>query len=57
MTRHDEAALFVVKGVTDGELGLTYIAVCWDVQGLEAITQEEGVTQFMCPQFRHIDCV
>ena len=32
--RRDVAALFAVKGVTDGELGLAATAVCWDVQGL-----------------------
>ena len=34
VTRCDKAALFAVKGVTDGELGLTEIAVCWEVWGL-----------------------
>ena len=47
VTRHDEAALFAVKGVTDGELGLSAITVCWEVRGLEAIPQEEGVAPFL----------
>ena len=34
MTFRDEAALFIVKGVTDGELGLADITVCWEVRGL-----------------------
>ena len=55
VTRRDEAALFVVKGVTDGELGLTAITVCWEFRGIEAIPQEEGVKPFLCPQFRPID--
>ena len=37
VTRRDEAALFEVKGVNDGELGLAAIVVCWQVQGLDAI--------------------
>ena len=40
VTRRDEAALFTVKGVTDRELGLAAITVCWEVRGLEAILQE-----------------
>ena len=43
MTLRDEAALFIVKGVTDQELGLAAITVCGEVRGLNAITQEEGV--------------
>ena len=53
---HDEAALFSVKGVTDGELSLAAIAVCWEVRGIEAVPQEEGVTPFLYPQIRPIDC-
>ena len=56
VTRRGEAALFAVKGVTDVELGLTAIAVCWEVRGIDAIPQEEGVAQFLCPQLRPIDC-
>ena len=56
MTRLEEAALFVVKGVNDGELGLTATAVCRNVRGLEAIPQEGGVAPFLCPQLRPIDC-
>ena len=47
MTRRDESTFFAVKGETDGELGLAAIAVCWEVQGLEAIPQEEGVAPFL----------
>ena len=47
VTRRDEAALFAVKGVTDGELGLSAITVCWEVRGLKAIPQEEGVAPFL----------
>ena len=56
VTRRDEADLFAVKGVTDGELGLAAITVCWEVQGIKTILQEEGVTPFLCPQLRPIDC-
>ena len=56
VTRRDEAALFAVKGLTDGELVLAEITVCWEVQELEAIPQEEGVTFSLCPQIRPIDC-
>ena len=56
MTRRDEAALFSVKVLTDGELVLAAITVCWEVRGLEAIPQEEGVTPFLRPQIRPIDC-
>ena len=47
VTHRDEAALFSFKGVTAGELGLTSIAVCWEVRGIKAIPQEEGVTPFL----------
>ena len=56
MTRRDEADLFTVKGVTDQELGLAAITVCGEVRGLKAISQEEGVVPFLCPQLRPIDC-
>ena len=56
VTRRDKAALFTVKGVTDQELGLAAITMCWEVRGLEAIPQEEGVAPFLCPQLRPIDC-
>ena len=39
-----EAAFFIVKGVTDQELGLLAITVCWEVRGLKAVPQEEVVT-------------
>ena len=47
VTRRDKATLFSVKGVTDGELGLAVITVCWEVRRIEAITQEDGVTPFL----------
>ena len=56
VTRRDKAALFAVKGVTDGALGLAAIAVCWEFQGLKAIPQEEGAMPFLCPKLRTIDC-
>ena len=56
MTRRDEATLLPVKVVTDHELGLAYVAVCGEVWGIEAIPQEEGITPFLCPQIRPIDC-
>ena len=56
MTGRDEAVLFAVKGVTDGELGLAAITVCWEVRGIEAILQEEGIATFLCPQLRPIEC-
>ena len=55
VTRRDEAALFSFKGVTEGELGLAANAVVWEVWGLKAIPQEEGVAPFLCPQLRPID--
>ena len=55
VTCRNKFALFAVKGVTDEELGLAAITVCWEVQGLEAIPQEEDVPQFMYPQLRPID--
>ena len=57
VTRRDEAALFTFKGMTDQELGLAAITVCWEVRGLKAIPQEEGVVPLLCPQIRPIDCV
>ena len=56
VTRRDEATLFAVKGVTDGELGLEAVRVCWEVRGLKSVPQEEGVTSFLCPQLPPIDC-
>ena len=56
MTRRDEAALFLVKGFTDIELGLAAVAVCREVCGIEAIPQEEGVTPLLCPQLHPIYC-
>ena len=34
VTRRDKVDLFSVKGVTDAELGLADIAVCWEVWGI-----------------------
>ena len=53
---HDEADLFTVNGVTDQELGLAAVTVCGEVWELEDIPYEEGVTPFLCPQIRPIDC-
>ena len=47
VTRRDKATIFTIKGVTDGELGLAAIVVCWEVRGIQAIHQEEGVTPFL----------
>ena len=47
VTLCDKAALFTVKGVTDRELGLAAITVCWEVWGIDAIPQEEGVEKFL----------
>ena len=57
MTRRDEASLFSVKVVTDGELGLAAITVCCEIRGIEDIPQEEDIAPFLCPQLRPIDCV
>ena len=56
VTHHDKAALFIVKGVTDRKLGMAAITVCWEVRGIKAILQDEGVTPFLGPQIRPIDC-
>ena len=56
LTRRDKAALFAVKVVTNGKLGLAAITVCWEVRGLKVIPQEEGVAPFLGPQLRPIDC-
>ena len=34
VTRREEAALFTVKGVTDGEFGIASITMRWEVRGL-----------------------
>ena len=56
LTRRDEAALFTVKGVTDGKLLLTSVTVRGKVRRIQAIPQEEGVAPFLGPQLRPIDC-
>ena len=56
VTRRDEAALFSVKGVTDGKLCLTSVTIRGKVRGIQAIIQEEGVAPFLGPQIRPIDC-
>ena len=56
VTRRDGAAIFVVNSMTDRELGLAAVVVCWEVRGIKAIPQEEGVTAFLCPQLRPIYC-
>ena len=38
VTRRDDAALFTVEGVTDLELGLAAITMCWDLNSLIIIT-------------------
>ena len=49
VARRNEADLFAVKVVTDGELGLAAVTVCWEVRVIEAILQEEVTTPFLCP--------
>ena len=56
VTRHDEAALFTVKGVTYFEPRLTPIAMRWEVWGIQPIPQEEDVTPLLGPQLCPIDC-
>ena len=56
LTRRDEAALFAVKGVTDGKFGVAAITVRLEFRGLQTIPQEEGVAPFLGPQIRPIDC-
>ena len=56
VTRRDEAALFTVKGVTDGKFGVTAITVRWEVWGLQPIPQEEGVPPLLGPQLRTVHC-
>ena len=55
VTRRDKAALFSVKGMTDGKNCLTSVTVCGKVQGNQAIPQEEGVAPFLGPQLYPID--
>ena len=38
----DKAALLAVKGVTDRELGLTAVALCWEVRGAQGHTAGRG---------------
>ena len=52
VTRRDEAALFAVKGVTDGKFGVAAITVRWEVRGIQPIPQEEGVPPLLGPQLR-----
>ena len=52
VTRRDEAALFTVKGVTDGKPRLTPVAIRRKVWGVQPIPQEEGVTPLLGPQIR-----
>ena len=56
VTRRDKAAVFAVKGVTEGEFDLVSIVVCCEVRGIEAILKEEGVTPLLCPQLSPIEC-
>ena len=56
VTRRDEATLFTVKGVTDGEPRLTPVAMRREVWGIQPVPQEEGVTPLLGPQIRPIDC-
>ena len=56
VTCRDEAALFIVKGLTDRKLGLAAITVCGQVREIKSITQKEGVEPFLGPQLRPIDC-
>ena len=56
VTRRDEAALFAVKGVTDGKFGVEAITVRWEVRGIQPIPQEEGVLPLLGPQLCVIHC-
>ena len=56
VTRRDEAALFTVKGVTDGEPRLTPVAMRREVWGLQPIPHKEGVMPLLGPQLRPINC-
>ena len=51
MTCRDEAAIFTVKGVTDGKPRLVPVAVLRKVWGIQPIPQGEGVTPFLGPLF------
>ena len=54
--RRDEAALFTVKGVTDGEFGVASITMRWEVRGIQTLPQEEGITPLLGPQLCAIHC-
>ena len=54
--RCDKASLFTVKGVTDGKPRLAPVVILRKVWGLQPIPQEEGVTPFLAPQLRPVDC-
>ena len=56
VTRRDEAALFTVKGVTDGKPCLAPVSILRKVWGIQPIPQEEGVTPFLGPQLCPVDC-
>ena len=56
VTRRDKAALFTVKGVTDGKPRLAPVTILRKFWGLHTIPQEEGVTPFLPPQLRPVDC-
>ena len=56
VTHRDKDPIFTIKDVTDREVGLESVAVCREVWGVYDISQEEGVTPFLCPQLRPIYC-
>ena len=56
VTLRDKAALFTVKGVTDGKFGVAAITVRWEVRGLQPILQEEGVSSLLGLQLCVIHC-
>ena len=55
VTRQDKAAFFTVKGVTDSESCFASITMGWEVQGIQPIPQEEGVTSLQGPQLCAIE--
>ena len=57
MLRCDEAALFLVLGIRDGNTRHATIYVMGQVCRIDAVLEEYGVPPFFLPKLRHIDGV
>ena len=54
MTRRDKVFPLAVKGMEDSKSGVAVVAVMREVWGIYSISQEEGISTFLCTQFHHI---